>query len=267
MPSGPRLLVASALVVAALLLGILGYVGGSFVAMRAHVEPRPRGRAVREALREIGWSVLTQPLLPLFYVVGRRLARGAGTPVVAVHGYSQNRVDFLRIARACAAAGLGPVYGFNYPWFATIEGNARRLARFVERVCRETGAPRVQIVAHSLGGLVTMEYLARGGDARVERLVTIASPHAGVAWPGPIPGAAGSMMRAGSAFLRAHAGRPVPVPSLSIYSSHDNVVHPPRTSALAHRGGRDRMVAHLGHLAILFDAEVAREVVEFLRAA
>jgi triacylglycerol lipase len=265
MPSG-SLLVYVAAAVALAVAGILVYVGGSFALMRGHVDRRPARRHLVEALREIAWAALTQPLVPLFYLVGRRLARGHGTPIVVVHGYTQNRVDFLRIARGCARAGLGPVYGFNYPWFASVHANARRLARFCDAVRRETGKARVDLVAHSLGGLVAMEYLHDAGPDRVRRLVTIASPHAGIAWRGPIVGSGASQMRRGSAFLAARATRAVPVPCLSIYSSHDNVVHPPATSMLATRGARDHVVAHVGHLAILFDPEVVRAVVDFVGA-
>ena len=266
MARGSLLAYVAALGVLAVAVGILVYVGGSFALMGAHVDDRPRTRALVEALREMGWAALTQPLLPLFYFVGRRLARGTGTPIVVVHGYTQNRVDFLRIARACGRAGLGPVYGVNYPWFSSVHANALRLARFCDRVRRETGATRLDLVAHSLGGLVSMEYLHDAGPDGVRRLVTIASPHAGVAWKGPIVGASGPQMRHGSPFLVERASRAVPVPCLSIYSTHDNVVHPPATSMLAKRGARDHAVPHLGHLSILFDPEVARAVVDFLGA-
>jgi len=266
MPSGSLLAYVAACAVLAVGAGILVYVGGSFALMRAHVDPRPAARHLREALREILWAALSQPLVPLFYLVGRRLARGRGTPIVVVHGYMQNRVDFLRIARGCARAGLGPVYGHNYPWFASVHANARRLARFCDDVRRETGEARVDLVAHSLGGLVAMEYLHDAGPERVRRLVTIASPHAGIAWRGPMVGAVGRQMRLGSAFLVERASRTVPVPCLSIYSLHDNVVHPPATSMLASRGAQDHAVAHVGHLAILFDPEVVRAVVGFLGA-
>jgi pimeloyl-ACP methyl ester carboxylesterase len=259
-------LYALAAVVAALAVGIFVYVAGSFLLMRPHVAPRPERRALREALREAMWAWLTQPLLPLYYFVGRRLAPGTGTPVIAVHGYTQNRVDFLGLARACSRAGVGPVYGINYPWFATIHGNAARLSRFIARVVRETGAQRVDLVAHSLGGLVAMEYLHVAGSAHVRRIVTIASPHAGVPWQGPILGAAGDSMRAGSPFLVERSSKPVPVPCLSVYSTHDNIVHPPRTSELAHRGAQDRAFEHMGHLSILFEQDVLQAVVEFLRA-
>jgi pimeloyl-ACP methyl ester carboxylesterase len=186
--------------------------------------------------------------------------------VVVVHGYMQNRVDFLRIASALSRTGLGPVYGVNYPWFARVHDNAARLARFVDEVCRETGADRVDLVAHSLGGLVALEYLNEGGASRVRRLVTVASPHGGVVWRGPILGAVGAQMREGCAFLTERASRSVPVPTLSIYSTHDNVVHPPKTSALAARGGKDQVFEHVAHLSILFDPEVAQSIVGFLGA-
>jgi pimeloyl-ACP methyl ester carboxylesterase len=261
------LLAYAALVSAApLAVGILAYVGGSFAMMGAHVERRPVALALRAALREMFWAAVTQPLLPLFYFAGRRLAPGGATPVVVVHGYTQNRVDFLRLASELSRSGLGPVYGFNYPWFSSVHANALRLARFVDDVRRETGADRVDLVAHSLGGLVALEYVHDGGAARVRRLVTVASPHGGVPWRGPILGAVGEQMRHGGAFLVERASRAVPVPTLSIYSTHDNVVHPPATSALARRGGRDQAVGHVAHLAILFEPAVARAVVDFLGA-
>jgi triacylglycerol lipase len=216
--------------------------------------------------RELAWVALTQPALPCFYLLGRRLAGGLGTPVIVVHGYAQNRVDFLRIAHECARSGVGPVYGFNYPWFASIRASAERLTRFVEGVLRETGADQVDIVAHSLGGLVALEYVHGAGAQRVRRIVTIACPHAGVAWRGPIVGACGPMLRGGSGFLVERAGRAVPVPCLNLYSTHDNVVHPPAASALARRGARDQAIPHVGHLAILFHPVAARAVVSFLRS-
>jgi triacylglycerol lipase len=267
MASRDCLALALAIAVLPVTVGILVYVLASFVLMRPHVERRPRWSHLREALREAAWAAVTQPLLPLFYVLGRRMAAGKGTPVVAVHGYTQNRVDFLRIARACGKAGVGPVYGFNYAWFSTVPEAARRLAGFVEDVLRETGEQRVDLVAHSLGGLVSLEYVHGAGADHVRRLVTIASPHAGIAWRGPIVGRCGPQMRAGSAFLVDRADRAVPASCLSIYSSHDNVVHPPATSALARRGGRDHRVSDVGHLSILFDPRVAEAVVDFLARA
>jgi predicted alpha/beta hydrolase family esterase len=179
----------------------------------------------------------------------------------------QNRIDFLYIARALGRRGLGPMYGFNYPWFSSIPKNAARLDAFVQRVCKETKSELVDLVCHSMGGLVAMEMMRREADRaklRVRRCVTIASPHGGVVWNGPIIGFEGASLRKGSKLLEAHATAKLAVPTLSIYSSHDNVVFPKATSSLALRGGRDVEVEGPAHLAILFSPDAARHVADFL---
>ncbi len=245
-------------------LGVLSYLVGSFVLMRPHTGPRRLGEILRDLLGELGTILVTQPLLPLFYFVGRRMGgRPGGVPVVFVHGYSQNRVDFFwqrgRFAR------LGPLYGFNYPWWASSRDNARRLGAFVEAVRRETGARSVDVVCHSMGGLVALELLrVQGEAAHVRRCVTFASPHGGVVFRGPIVGACAGEIREGSGFLRTLAEERLRVPVLSVYSRHDNVVHPPSTSSLAARGGRDVVLPRGGHLAMLFDPIALDEASRFL---
>jgi len=254
--------------VGALGIGIVVYVFGSFLLMLGHAAPRPFGESLRELFREIFFASLTQPLLPLYYFVGRRMGgRKDGTPIVLVHGYMQNRVGFLGLARVLRKRGLGPIYAINYPWFASLSKNAARLERFVARVCQETGAKAVDLVCHSMGGLVAMEMMrneAKSGSFEVRRVVTIATPHAGVAWRGPLIGVGAGALKRGSKLLEAHAGYKLLVPVLSIYSTHDNVVHPKETSSLVERGGRDFEVAGASHLAILFSPIAADQVASFL---
>jgi predicted alpha/beta hydrolase family esterase len=160
------------------------------------------------------------------------------------------------------------MFGFNYPWFSTITNNAARLERFVERVCKETGSTTVDLVCHSMGGLVAIEMMrdeVRRESLKVRRCVTIASPHAGVMWQGPLLGFGAGSLRRGSKLLEAHAEHKLTVPCLSVYSTHDNIVHPKESSSLALRGGRDVEVDGPAHLAILFSPKVAEHVAEFLR--
>lgn len=263
--------------------GIAIYGFGSFLLMGRHVSARENGHSLRELLRELWIAAVTQPFLPLFYFLGRRMdaffvqrgkdaLAGAGAPprvpIVFVHGYMQNRVGFFGLARSLARAGLGPMFGFNYPWFSTIAGNSRRLERFVESVCKETGSAAVDLVCHSMGGLVAIEMMrdeVRRESLKVRRCVTIASPHAGVMWQGPLLGFGATSLRRGSKLLEAHASHKLTVPCLSVYSTHDNVVHPKESSSLALRGGRDVEVDGPAHLAILFSPKVAEHVAEFLR--
>ena len=236
----------------------------SFGLMLRHTEPRPKLALLREMSRELFWVMLTQPIAPLWYLVGRRMGRGrGGAPVVSVHWYRQNRIDFVWIARRLRAAAVGPMYGFNYPWMLAIGACASRLDRFVEAICAETGAEHVDLVCHSMGGVVATEYM-QNASRRVRRCVTIASPHGGIAWRGPVIGRGIAQLRAGSEYLAVASDRPLPVPTLSIHSTHDNVVHPPTSSRLQHRGGADFVVEGRGHFAILFAAQTSARLASFL---
>ena len=264
-----------------LLLGVLGalvaaalvYLFASYLMMSRHVDSRSGWRHARAMLRELGYVLITQPLVPFYYVIGRRMGSGARTPtppvvpVIFVHGYFQNRADFWWLARKFRHASLGPLYGFNYPWTQSIHRTVPRLARFVESVCAETGADQVTLVAHSLGGLVCVEYShTPDGARRVAHCITVGTPHGGVKWRGPLLGRVGGELREDGEFLVERQERPVAAPTLSVYSTHDNIVHPPTTSEIAPRGGSDVAIEGDGHLSLLFSDEVARVLIDFIRA-
>ena len=59
------------------------------------------------------------------------------------------------------------------------------LGSFIEKVKSESGRSRVDLVAHSMGGVVARTYVARRGGASVDQLITFGSPHHGV--PGTYP--------------------------------------------------------------------------------
>lgn len=253
--------------VALFFLVIGGYGFFSFLLARAHTPQRALLPTLREYLRESFLASLTQPLMPLYYVYGHRMAPGTSVPIVFVHGYMQNRVGFVGLARLLARRGLGPMYALNYPWWSSIPKNARRLEDYVTRVCEETKSSAVDLVCHSMGGLVAMEMMrsaARKEDLKVRRCVTIATPHAGIAWRGPIIGSDAASLRRGSKLLEAQAGYTVAVPTLSVFSSHDNIVHPKETSSLVKRGGEDFEIANMAHFSILFSPVVADQIAAFL---
>src|SRR5690606_28470836 len=76
---------------------------------------------------------------------------------------------------------------------------ATDLAEMIDDVLRVTGASKVDVVAHSMGGLVTRSYLAfLGGNEKVERVMLLASPHLGV----PLAAAGGPFV--GESWMGAH---------------------------------------------------------------
>ncbi|WP_328789109.1 esterase/lipase family protein [Streptomyces sp. NBC_00273] len=101
-------------------------------------------------------------------------------PVLLLHGFTDNRSVFVLLRRALGAGGRH-VEAYNYsPFTLDLRVTARHLARRVEELCERTGQERVDLVGHSLGGLVGRYYVQRlGGDTRVRTLVTLGTPHAG----------------------------------------------------------------------------------------
>lgn len=67
--------------------------------------------------------------------------------------------------------------------FGDIESAARRLGETLREVARRHPGRKIDLIAHSLGGLVARTYLARlarePGQPQIEHLVTFASPHSG----------------------------------------------------------------------------------------
>lgn len=82
-----------------------------------------------------------------------------------------------------------PVFAFPYDWRTDIRQTALQLKSFVDEVIARTrllkhyaeaGDLRVDLVGHSMGGLVICEYLAQfGRAAKTGKVVTIGSPYLG----------------------------------------------------------------------------------------
>lgn len=116
--------------------------------------------------------------------LGRALP-GAGSdsaPVLLVHGYGNDGSSMQAIGRSLTRDGFD-VFGIDLPKFGY--GDARADARIVgERIAaiiEETGAPTVDLVGHSRGGLVArtwQQLLDTQGSAG--RVVTVSSANGGL---------------------------------------------------------------------------------------
>ena len=190
-------------------------------------------------------------------------APGAGPPVILVHGYFSNRGTLCALARALERAGAGPVLVPTLPAIlAPIETFAAHLERAVDEVTAAPGPRRAILVCHSMGGLIARTYLRTRGPARIAGIVTLGSPHHGSALAALGAGKNGRQMRPGSEFLRsldeAERAAPPACPALSVYTVHDNLVSPQDSSRLP--WARNVRIAGVGHLAMLLDPRVHREV-------
>ena len=70
----------------------------------------------------------------------------------------------------CASGGVAGLYSLSYgPPLASIESFADQLAGKIDAIVAATGARRVMIVAHSMGGLVARAYLRRLRNGEASR--------------------------------------------------------------------------------------------------
>ncbi len=102
--------------------------------------------------------------------------------VLLVHGLDEPGGIWDALAPAIASTGRR-VARFDYPNDQPIADSAD-LLRGALRDLRELGVERVEVVAHSMGGLVTRDALTRptGPAPAVPLLITLGTPHAGSAW-------------------------------------------------------------------------------------
>lgn len=210
-------------------------------------------------------SSLVRPLgfapLPGYDVRGPR-------PVILAHGYAMGRSCFWPMAARLAASGVGPTVGFEYWTLGGVAEGARRLGRLVERVLESTGADAVDIVGHSMGGVVSRYYtnLEAGGD-RVRRLITLGSPHSGAEISLFGVGRMRTELRRGSPTLTRLAASKTPdnVALTCIWSPIDVLVSSERHTKID--GAEVIRIDRVGHIGLLTNPIVTELVLQRLNSS
>ena len=216
---------------------------------------------LRGALGEWAMSMLVSAARPagFFALPG---SRGKGPrPVIVLHGYAMNRANFMVLGSRLARAKLGPVFGFEYWTFGRIAAAARQLGWFVDHVRQTTGADRVDIIGHSMGGVVGMYYVTlAGGDGAVENLVTLGSPLHGTDVSAPV-GHPGRELIIGSKLITRMLAAPPPTHTrvTTIWSKADALV--PGAAQKPLPGADTILYDDLGHVALLGSRRVASEII------
>ncbi len=140
----------------------------------------------RLVLGALGLALLLVAALVVALVVRRDapvdpVAQDRPGPVVLVPGYGGSTASLQVLADALTTGGrdariVRPVGSGTQD----LRDQAADLRDAVDDVLEETGAPSVDLVGYSAGGVVVRIYVADlGGGSHVRRAVTLASPHHG----------------------------------------------------------------------------------------
>lgn len=243
---------------------------------RREVRPSPRlrtwvrawWREVRVAPRVFAWR---QPFR--WQALPDAEEPKPGAAVVLVHGFVCNRgfwLPWLQALRergtAYATVNLEPVFGPIDDYVPQIEDAVRRAERL--------GSDRPVLLCHSMGGLAARAWLAAAPHhaARVQRVITIGSPHRGT-WIGRFSRVAnGRQMRVDCDWLCQLAARErdqrgeAPYASFVCwYADTDNIVFPAPTATLP--GADNRLVPGAAHVDLAFHPRVMGESLAMLASA
>ena len=71
------------------------------------------------------------------------------------------------------------LFEYPYDWRLDIENSSLNLKNKIDQIKSELGVEKVQIVAHSMGGLLVKKYLKDYGGGSVENFIDIGTPHLG----------------------------------------------------------------------------------------
>ena len=155
----------------------------------------------------------------------------------------------------------------SYPPLGTsVEQPAEQLVAEVETILCATGADKVHLVGHSLGGVVIAQAIAdRRLDGRVDTVITLGSPFGGSPWAAVVPFVEiVRALRAGSPVLRRVASAPSPdgVRWLSVTAALDIIV-PGLRSIPSHTQVETITFDGVGHLGM----PLSRQVIGCITAA
>lgn len=255
----------------ALILALLGRVfiiAFTFVFSRIHSSRPPPGcsiglwRGLTMFLREwAAYCLLFSVIMPferVFMGKERLKTVAAGRlPVLLIHGYQCNRGFWWWIRPRLERAGWQVATHSLHPVFADIDEYVEQVSQRIEDVCSATGAQRLILVGHSMGGLVARAYLRQAGPARVARLVTLGSPHHGSKLAILGIGRNARQMVPGNRWLDAlnRAGAIPAMQTVSLYSCQDNYVMPQDSPVIVE--AKNLPFSGIGHLEMAFSAWTA----------
>src|SRR5260221_11174004 len=81
------------------------------------------------------------------------------TPILLVHGYRQNQMDWIWFRAQLKNQQVGPVYSINLsPPTASIADLAQLIQKKVKSIQEETQQSQIILIGHSMGGLVSSYY-------------------------------------------------------------------------------------------------------------
>lgn len=194
---------------------------------------------------------------------------GEPQPVVLVPGFSGQDWVYWNVFRRRLESEGFPVFTVTFPGLGLqdIQTSGATLEDRIHEVLEATEAGGVNLVGHSLGGLVIREAVQnRGLRDEVQACATLGTPHQGtltsvMALVRP----ACRQMIPGSRYLRELNDEPLDVPFVNVYATPDSLVVPHGNARLP--SAENHRIRLGGHWGLLLRRAAYRPIVDHLQTA
>ncbi len=206
-------------------------------------------------------QVFTTPLLLVYNRHPKKPVKDDRPPVLMVHGWGSGSHSFIFVHAFLKLAGYKNMYAMTYrPILSGAERLAKQVANKIDYITKTTGAEQVDVITHSMGGVLTRYAIKNlGADGKVRKVIALGGPHMGSRLSMFIPMGKNTLqMTYKSDFVTelAKGGMtPGSAQYVSIYSDFDNFVFPTDSSNLGDGAKNIKIPLH-GHNYLLYSPTV-----------
>jgi triacylglycerol lipase len=212
---------------------------------------------------------ITTTLATLALFVGSTAVAQAHFPILFVHGWKGSSANWTTMIERFEKDGWTKAELNNWT-YNTAQSNAttaKEEATKVTEIMKNTGATKVNLVTHSMGGLSTRYYIKNlGGESKVEDWVSLGGPNHGTESANLCFEVSCEEMRINSKFLKElNAGDETPgaVHYATWWSPCDEIIKPVESVILT--GATNTKTECISHLALLTNEKVYVGVREFVK--
>lgn len=131
------------------------------------------GEATVEGFRQN--DLIADPVVIVPGILGSEKVSGQWKLDPILHTYD----DLLDSLKTNGFESEKNLFIFPYDWHRSNENTAKDLKEKVDKIIDDTKVSKVDLVAHSMGGLVAREYLEFLDNTKVDQLITLGTPHHG----------------------------------------------------------------------------------------
>ena len=190
-------------------------------------------------------------------------------PILFVHGWNSDGSTWNTMVGRFQADGYAAsrLFAWTYNTSQSNATTAQQLSTKVNEILAATGAAKVDVITHSMGGLSSRYYTKNlGGDVKVDEWVSLGGPNHGTDFANWCFSTSCVEMRPGSTFLnQLNSGDETP--GISRYgtwwSPCDEIINPDSSVPLS--GATNTQTACLSHSDLHQNATVYAQVRDFTR--